>query len=139
MARQLLLIEHYVAPSPVHGLGVFAVNFVSKGTKVWVVHPVIDRVIPISDLKGLPNHVVKRVEMHGEFLPHLDSFRLGFDGAQFLNHCDEPDLVDRGDEMFATRDIIAGEELYCDYRQTLVMAFDPETGVRHKLPILRRA
>lgn len=132
----MLLIEHYVAPSPIHGLGVFAASFVPEGTKVWVFHPAIDRVIPITDLEGLPEHVIKRIEVHGEFLPHLTAFRLGSDGDLYLNHCDEPNLVDRGDEMFACRDIQAGEEMHYNYRQTIIVGFNPETGERHKISSL---
>jgi uncharacterized protein len=128
----LLLIEHYVAPSSIHGLGVFAANFVPKGTKVWVFHPAIDRLIPVSELTGLPEHVLERIEIHAEYLPHLNAFRLGADGDLFMNHCDDPNLVDRGDEMFASRDIQAGEELHYNYRQTVIIAFDPDTRTRNQ-------
>lgn len=135
----MLLIEHYVAPSSIHGLGVFAASFVPKETKVWVFHPAIDRLIPVPELEGLPEHVIERIEAHGEYLPHLNAFRLGADGDFYLNHCDEPNLVDRGDEMFACRDIQAGEELHYNYRQTVVIAFDPDTGTRKQTSTLKPA
>ena len=126
----MLLIEHYVAPSSIHGLGVFAVTFVPKGAKVWVFHPAIDRVIPVSELAGLPDHVVERIHVHAEFLPQHDAFRLGADGDYYLNHCDDPNLEDRGDEMFARMDIQAGDELRYDYRETEVVSFNPDTKQR---------
>ena len=127
----LLLIEHFVAPSPIHGLGVYAATFVPKGTKVWRFHPAIDRVILVSDLNGLPHHVIERIEAHSEFLPERNSIRIAADGDYWMNHSDDPNLEDCGDEMFARRDIHAGDELHCDYRQTVVIAFDPDTRTRH--------
>lgn len=128
----LLLIEHYVAPSSIHGLGVYAATFVPKGTKLWEFHPVIDRVIPAGDLVGLPRHIIERIEAHSEYLPEFSASRMSADGDYYLNHSDDPNLEDIGGEMFARRDIQADEELQCDYRQTVVVAFDPDTGLRHQ-------
>lgn len=134
MGWLLLLIEHYVAPSSIHGLGVFASSFVAKGTKVWVFHPAIDRIIPVSELAGLPDHVVERIKTHAEYLPRLDAFRLSADGDYYLNHCDNPNLENQDDELFAHRDIEAGEELLFDYRQTIMVSFYPDTKRRLKSP-----
>jgi len=128
----LLLIEHYVAPSSIHGLGVFAASFVAKGTKVWVFHPAVDRVIPVSELAELPDHVIERLEAHSEYLPWCHSLRVAADGDYYMNHSDDPNLEDNGDKVFARRDIHIGEELQCDYRQTVVLAFDPDTQTRHQ-------
>jgi SET domain-containing protein len=122
----LLLIEHYVAPSSIHGLGVFAANFVPKGTKVWMFHAAVDRVIPVSELAGLPDHVMERLEAHSEYLPECNSLRVSADGDYYMNHSDDPNLVDQGDEVFASRDIMSGEELVCDYRALLVPGFNPD-------------
>ena len=127
----MLLIEHYVAPSAIHGLGVFAVTFVPKGARVWAFHPAIDRVIPVSELAGLPDHVIERLEAHSEYLPGRNSLRIAADGDYFMNHSDDPNLEDHGDEVFARRDIHSGEELVCDYRALLVPGFDPDNRKPH--------
>jgi hypothetical protein len=133
----LLLIEHYVAPSSIHGLGVFAVSFVPKGTKVWVFHPAIDRIVALHELSGLPGHVLERLESHSEYLLTCNSLRIAADGDYYMNHSDEPNLSNHGEEMFALRDLHAGDELLCDYRQTVVLGFNPDTRTRHSNPILR--
>jgi uncharacterized protein len=122
----LLLIEHYVAPSPVHGLGVFSRHFVPAGTLVWAAHPIIDREISPAEMDSLPPHVVALIQIHSEYLADKKLFRLSADGAAYMNHADDPNLLDRGDEMVARRDIRAGDELFCDYRIAKVMAFDPD-------------
>jgi uncharacterized protein len=121
----LLLIEHFVAPSPVHGLGVFSSGFVPAGTKVWIFHPLIDREIPKGDLSDLPPHVVSLIERHAEYFPEREIFRLSGDGDHFMNHADSPNIEDRVDEMFACKDIHSGEELFIDYRAIKVLVFEP--------------
>lgn len=122
----MLLIDHYIASSPVHGLGVFARDFVPSGTLVWKVHPAIDREIHEFELRDLPQHVVKLIETHSEYLAELKRYRLSADGGYFMNHADDPNLLDLGDVMYARRDIHPGEELFCDYRIARVKAFDPD-------------
>ncbi|MCE6959297.1 SET domain-containing protein [Cereibacter sphaeroides] len=122
----MLLVDHYIAPSPVHGLGVFARTFIPAGTKAWQAHPAIDREIPRAELDTLPPHVVSTIRTRAEYIPERDVFRLAADGDAYMNHCDSPNLVDAGDSMYAARDIEAGEELFCDYRVVRVAAFDPD-------------
>ena len=122
----MLLVAHYLAPSPVHGIGVYTREIVAEGMRVWTANPVIDREITFAELAELPRHVIEYIRNHGEFLPATNRLRLSADGDSFMNHADEPNLIVRGDEMFAGRDIAAGEELFCDYRDTPVLAFDPE-------------
>lgn len=125
----MLLIKYVVGPSAVHGLGVFSYAFVPEGTKVWIFHPIIDRIISENELKKLPLDIVKKIHNHAEFIPDRQLFRLPADGDYFMNHSDDPNLDDRGDEMLANRDIRAGEELFCDYRITKVLAFDPDAAL----------
>ena len=125
----MLLIEHFVAPSPVHGLGVFSSGFVPTNTKVWIFHPAIDREIPASDLHELPAHVAALIERHAEYLPQRNIFRLSADGDYYLNHSDNPNLENRDDDVFSCRDIRPGEELFCDYNTIKVLAFNPNTAL----------
>lgn len=122
----MLIVEHFVAPSEVHGLGVFSKHHILKGTLVWLAHPVIDREITRAEMSDLPDHVIQSILTHAEHLTERDIFRLGADGGYFMNHADIPNLLDNGDKMFAARDIESGEELFCDYRVVRVAAFDPD-------------
>lgn len=53
----MLLIDHYLAKSTIHGLGVFSAEFIPDGQKVWEFHPAIDRIVPEADFESLPCHV----------------------------------------------------------------------------------
>lgn len=123
----MILIPHFVASSPIHGLGCFSSVSIKKGERVWEFHPIIDRIIPQADLLSLPDHVVQLVQKHAEFIPDAAVFRLAADGAFFMNHSDDPNLEDFGDWMVARRDISIGDEITCDYRVVKVWSFPLET------------
>lgn len=127
----MLLIEHYTAQSPIHGIGVFSSANVKFGQKVWSFNSLVDAIISVAESKKLLSHTRSRLQHHAEFLAERDAFLITWDGALFMNHSDQPTLVNRDGEMFAAQDICPGDELTCDYRQMLVLGFDPETGMPH--------
>ncbi len=127
----MLLIEHYVAQSPIHGLGVFSAVFASKGEKIWSFHPSIDRIVSVAAFEGMPRHVIGLIESRADYLEEQDAFLTSLDGHQFMNHSNAPNTVQVGDELYASADIFPDDELTCDYRETLILAFNPETGKPH--------
>ena len=120
----MLLIEHYVDKSPIHGLGVFSSVWVKANTKIYEFDPLIDIVIKKEALNELPLHVQQRIQMRAEFYEDAGVFILGADGDSFMNHSDDPNLFNIGRETYALRDIEPGEELTCDYRSIVVITFD---------------
>ena len=120
------LIRHRVAPSPIHGLGVFAAEPVEEGALIWVFDPRIDREIPRAALADLPEPVARRVHVHAEYYPAEDLFILSSDGDGYMNHSDTPDVRSEGRFCWAQRAIAAGEELTCDYCEIVVI--DHDTG-----------
>lgn len=122
----MLLVDHYVSQSNIHGLGVFTRESISAGAKVWKFDPMFDVEIPASLVNRFPEEERRTVLRHAEFIEHLNVFRLGNDGDMFMNHSDEPSLVDRGEEMIAARDLPAGTELTCDYSNVCVLDFVAE-------------
>lgn len=118
----MLLIPHYVAASPIHGLGCFSAADVRQGERIWEYHPAIDRIISEADLETLPEHVAACVLTHAEYFPAQALFRLSADGDFYMNHSDDPNFDDHGDYALARRDIMKGEEITCDYRVVKVHA-----------------
>ena len=108
--------------SDVHGMGVFALEPIRRGTKVWTVDPSM-KFADSAQLCALPADEL-RFALHGGYL-HFPSQRFVYynDGMEYLNH-GEAGAANIGirewtplmeDNCTALRDIEVGEELLEDY------------------------
>jgi SET domain-containing protein len=111
-----------IQPSPIHGIGVFAITDIPKGTKdifskesgEWIK---VNR----TEVDALPAHCKNLVETHCLFdddvyyLPDYGFKKL--DIVIFLNHADNPNIISVNDGVYfeAIREIKCGEELLIDY------------------------
>ena len=119
----MLLVKHFVSTSPIHNLGLFLGEDVVRGRKIWQFDPDFDVEIPLAMLARLEQDC-RDVLLHcAESFDDRKVFRLGNDADIFMNHSDEPTLLDLGDTMIAARDLAAGEELTCDYRSVHVVGY----------------
>ncbi len=115
----MLLVETYLSPSPLEGLGVFASQFIAKGQKLWMLDPTVDILLSPLQIAERPDVYQGFIRRYAYFDRTLGAYLLDGDHARFLNHSDTPKLAfsaadGRG---VAARDIEAGEEILCDYRQ----------------------
>lgn len=129
MKQQLLdeLINHtYVMlrPSPIAGIGVFAIRDIPKGCRAMFSKPdKNDNWITISkkEVESLPPHAQQLIENYclfdedQYFVPDYGFKKI--DVSLFLNHSDTPNIIsiEDGNYFEATRDIKSGEELFIDY------------------------
>ena len=118
---RVLLLPVRIDRSLNHGLGVFAIEPIPKGTEIWRFTPGFDLDLPVGTLDAQPAHFRDLLLHYGYVDPRLGRFILACDDARFLNHSDTPNLGsdyarDRYGVDFALRDIAAGEELTVDYR-----------------------
>lgn len=115
-------------PSPIEGVGVFAIRDIPKGTRtMFSKSSPNDRWITISqnEVASLPEFARGIIynyclfDEHNYFLPEQGFKQM--DLSLYLNHSDHPNIVSINDgECFeAIRDIDAGEELVIDY-ETIV-------------------
>jgi SET domain-containing protein len=120
----MLLVKTKVAPSAVHGLGVFADQFIPKGTRIWEFDETVDARFDQSRLDGLPEAEQEALLAHCYVNPRTGLYVFCGDNARYLNHSDEPNTEDVGyDEglvngegvTIAARDIHPGEEIFSDY------------------------
>lgn len=129
----MLLVNHYVSQSSIHGLGVFTHDPIKAGAVVWKFDPFFDVEIPTSLLNDLAEEDVQTILHHAEYIEHLDLFRLGNDGDMFMNHSGTPSLIDCGDEMRAAHYLHAGSELTCNYSNVCVLGFlQDQLGLDHR-------
>lgn len=121
----MFLIRTYLAPSTIHGMGVFAAEDVEEGSEIWRFAPPVDSVIPHEAVADLPPAAREFVETYTYestwFGPGLV---LNGDHARFLNHARNPNTDNSGPVTRAARPIAAGEEITCDYG-VCCEGFDP--------------
>src|SRR5271169_947644 len=113
----MLLIKTYLAVSPIHGIGLYATEPVAKGTVIWRYDERVDRRYTKKERQDIPD--LARSFLATYSYPEgigSDVYIVDGDHARFMNHSDSPNTDARVDTI-ATRDIFAGEELVCDYRQ----------------------
>ena len=116
--------ETYVAlkPSPVHGIGVFAIRDIPKGCRT-IFSKAVDEWIKLSftEVEQLPAHSRNLIETYclfdenHYFVPDY-GFKL-MDLVLYLNHSAEPNIIsiNEGEQFEALRDIKEGEELLVNY------------------------
>jgi SET domain-containing protein len=121
---QELRKETYVMlkPSPVHGIGVFALRDIPKGCRdIFSKHEAKWIKLPISEVDLLPAHSRNLVETYCLYdEEHYYVPEYGFkimDMVNYLNHSSTPNVqsIDDGEYFEALRDIATGEELLVNY------------------------
>jgi hypothetical protein len=123
--RVMLLVKARVAVSTIHGLGLFAQEFIAKGTVIWRFVPNFDVEIPESALESLSTAAKEQVLHYACYEEHKKRFVLSSDDDRFSNHSDNPNTVPDQDTMVAIKDIRPGDEITCDYRQVIMVGFHP--------------
>lgn len=118
----MLLVKTKIGPSTIHGIGLFAAQFIPKGTATWEFKSGFDSEVMEEDLRSLPELA------RDQFLNYCyknysnGNYVLCFDDARFMNHSDNPNVADSNPEDhyapdIAIRDIFEGEELTYNYKK----------------------
>lgn len=122
-----MVLEHLedtyltLKPSPIHGVGVFAIRDIPKGTSPFSIgmEGYVD--LEPTDFESLPSEVKDHVKNYctkneGKYNVPIAGFKV-VDLVQFLNDSKTPNIksLDDGVKFEAIRDIKAGEELTIDY------------------------
>ena len=123
----MLLVNAQVGASAIHGLGLFAKQFIPAGTAIWRFAPSFDVVIPEEMLSELSSTAQEQVRHYAEYFPAERKFVLSSDDDRFTNHSDNPNTASHGGKTsFAVRDINEGEEITHDYREMVMVGFRPD-------------
>ena len=116
----MILIRTRVAPSSIHGMGLFTVEPVAKGTPIWRFEPGFDHDFSPEQFASLPMLAREHTRWFC-FVSKVDGHViLSGDHACFINHSPtnntgaplnpQPPVT-----TVALRDLAAGEEITCDY------------------------
>jgi len=111
----MLLVKTRLDKSSIHGIGLFADQFIPKGTMVWRFEPGFDRLVPKREMEHLPGVAQDYLRTYAS--QEYEMYLIDGDNSRFTNHSDLPNLSTVGGlaPMIAACDIRAGEELTCNY------------------------
>lgn len=114
---KMLLVRTKIAPSTSSGIGLFADQFIPKGTMVWKFMPGFDLLMAEEEIKKLSVPTREQFYNYAYLDKKYGKYLLCSDDARFFNHSDQPNCDERTDDITtATRDIKAGEELIVNYK-----------------------
>lgn len=110
-------VPTYVSRSSIHGFGVFAAEPITRGTVIWMFDEGADWMLSEQEMAAFPQKLQAQMEAW-TYQAEDGNYVLCSDGAKFMNHSFEPNCDDSGWlQTVAAKDIAAGEELTCDYRE----------------------
>jgi uncharacterized protein len=119
----MLHVNAYIARSSIHGRGLFSGEDIPAGRTIWSFNAKCDLVVPHWQFSSLADRPRGLIQHFGYFNSSIKCFILSVDGANFINHSEEPNVITitltgytEGIDI-AAFDIARGEELTMDYRQ----------------------
>ena len=113
----MMLVRNYIDKSPIHGIGVFAGEFIPAGTCIWELTPGCDQVYTDEMLAALEPVQREIILFYGYVEPGMEGVILCCDNARHYNFSTDPnsgsdDRAKHGARStYALRDIAEGEEL----------------------------
>ena len=111
----MLLVKTYLDKSAIHGLGVFAGQFIRKGTKIWRFVEGFDRAYSPRQFARLPQPARDYIRFHGYRVD--GEIILTADHDCHMNHSDDANTYLHNGYAIARRNIAKGAEITNDYRE----------------------
>ena len=117
----MLYVKTKVLPSPIEGLGLYADEFIPKGTILWKFTPGFDIKFSADELNDFPELVQQFLLRYAYKSKRSNLYVLAVDDAKYFNHSSSPNTNSEyagTDDEVTTRaivDIQKGEEMTDDY------------------------
>lgn len=110
-----MIIKNYVAPSDIHGVGVFAGEDITKGTCIYEFVEGVDVVMTRDQAAAYGAEFARFMRIFAYVDPADRTMVISIDNSRFMNHADQPNTA--WDERYgwATRNIEKDHEITCDY------------------------
>lgn len=111
----MMLVKTTIGPSPLHGIGIFAAEFIAKDTIIWSFQPGFDLRLSRQQIEQLAPPAREQTLRY--CYADGDDHILCGDDARFFNWSETPNCTtdDLQRYTIAARDIAVGEELTEDY------------------------
>jgi hypothetical protein len=110
----MLLVKTFIKESPVHGIGLFADEFIPKGKKIWVFKYGFDLIITDDIIDGLPEHSKQFIFKYGFYNSNY-GYIMCMDDARYTNHSKTHNTKLEGTYLCAAINILKGEEILENY------------------------
>lgn len=110
----MLIVRTYIGKSSIHGIGLFAAEFIPKDTIIWELNPEIDIIISLEKYAKLSPYAKEHFDWFAYYSENNGGYILCFDNAKFVNHSKNPNTYGEEDTR-ALKDIQIGEEIIENY------------------------
>lgn len=117
----MLLVRTRVKESEVHGLGLFADEFIPEGTEIWRFTPGFDLKFTRDDILAFPEALQIYLCKYAWHSKKTGLYCLSSDNGKHFNHSNDPnarsEYRDAEEEVVtvAVKEINSGEEIFDDY------------------------
>lgn len=85
-------VKTKLGKSTIHGIGLFANQSISKGSKIYSINETLDLVISCGTFDSLSADEQQTISHFGYFDKKLDNWHLSFDNIRFCNHSRKPNF-----------------------------------------------
>ncbi|MBL8667602.1 MAG: SET domain-containing protein [Rhodospirillales bacterium] len=111
----MMIVKNYVAPSDIHGVGVFAGEDIKQGTRIYEFIEAVDIVMTQEQAASYGAEFARFMRIFAYVEPSDRTMVISVDNSRFMNHAEQPNTGWNERYGWATRDIRKGEEITCDY------------------------
>lgn len=119
----MTIVKTYLKETESKGIGLFSGQFIPKGTLWWIETPYFDKIIT-NDEYFAANELEREFYDKYMYVKPDGIMYVCVDNARFINHSNNPNTVNSGNDCITSRDINEGEELTCDYREICSLCKD---------------
>jgi SET domain-containing protein len=88
-----MLVKTYVAPSKIHGLGIFAQEYIPNGTIIWRYIKGFDRRYTQEEINKLPKQAKEYIGTYGWRSAKSGLICIGLDNDKYFNHSETPNSL----------------------------------------------
>ena len=118
----MMFVKTRIGLSKIHAIGIFADQFIKKGTILWRFIPGFDLKFTKQQIRKLPPQARKYLDTYSYLSKKSRKYILPIDNAKYFNHSKNPNCLtayyENEEEVVtkAIRDINSGEEITENYR-----------------------
>ena len=119
----MLLVKTKIGPSKIHGIGLFADEFIQKGKIIWKFAKRFDLMIEEKTISELSEPGKNFFLKYAYMDPGCKKYILDFDNSRFMNHSKNPNTIsiypaeEKIGITIASRNIKPSEEITGNYHE----------------------